>query len=325
MRNTIVYPTQKPKIANDRNNIHVALIYGGMSAEREVSIMSSSGLMSALLENGYIVTPIDMGCDIANILLSLKPDIVYNGLYGPYGEDGCLPGTLEIMNLKYTHSGVLSSAIAMNKIFSGALFRESNIQCASRKIINRKQNISVDPMPRPYVIKPVNEGSSIGVIVVFIKDNFNFVDYEWQYGDTIIIEQYIPGQEIQVAVVGCEAIGAIEVRPLKRRFYDYDSKYQDNMTQHIMPADISTTAYQKVLKISKEVHELVGCKSVSRVDFRYNKNEGEDGTFYILEINTHPGMTPLSLVPEICAYHGITYNQLVDKIVQDALKHEKLS
>lgn len=320
MRKTIVHPTQTPKIVNDRNSTHVAFIYGGMSAEREVSIMSSKGLINGLLDSGYVVTPIDMGYDFASVILPLKPDLVYNGLYGTYGEDGCVPGTLEIMGLKYTHSGVLASAVSMNKIFSGLFFKDHGIKCATRKVIERNQNISSDPMPRPYVIKPVSEGSSIGVIVVFEEDDFKFKDYDWPHGDTILVEEYIPGQEINVAVLGDKAIGAIELKPLKRRFYDYDSKYQDNMTQHIMPANLSAVAYQKALDISIKAHKLIGCKSVSRVDFRYNPNEGKNGEFYILEINTHPGMTPLSLVPEICAYYGITFAQLVDKIAQDALK-----
>ena len=320
MRNTIIYPMQIPKIVNDRNSTHVAFIYGGMSAEREVSIMSSAGLINGLLESGYMVTPIDMGYDFAKVILPLKPDLVYNGLYGTYGEDGCVPGALEIMGLKYTHSGVLASAVAMNKIFSGLFFKDHGIKCANRKVIERNQNISSDPMPRPYVVKPINQGSSIGVIVVFEEDDFEFGDYDWAYGDTILVEDYIQGQEINVAVLCDKAIGALEIKPLKRRFYDYESKYQDNMTQHIMPANLSATAYQRVLDISIKAHTLIGCKSVSRVEFIYNAKEGENGEFYILEINTHPGMTPLSLVPEVCAYYGITFAQLVDKIAQDALK-----
>ena len=321
MRKTEIQETIQPKIKNERSNTHVAFVYGGMSSERDVSLMSRDGIVKALLESGYVVTPVDMGYDFAEAILKIKPDLVYNGLYGTYGEDGCVPGSLEIMGIKYTHSNVLSSAVGMNKIFSGALFRDHNIQCAARKIINRRQNISVDPMPRPYVIKPVDQGSSIGVILVFPEDDFEFSDYDWAYGDAILVERYIPGQEIAVAVLGNKAIGAIELVPLKSRFYDYESKYQDNMTKHIMPANLSATAYQRVLELSLKAHELIGCKSVSRVDFRYNKEEGKDGEFYILEVNTHPGMTPLSLVPEICAYSGIGFNQLVDKIVQDAL-HE---
>ncbi len=320
MRKTIVYPTLTPKIANDRNSTHIAFLYGGRSAEREVSIMSSTGLINALLDAGYVVTPIDKGYDFASVLLDIQPDLVYNGLYGTYGEDGCVPGALEIIGLKYTHSGVLASAIGLNKIFSGALFQSHGIKCANRKIVCRDQNITSDPMPRPYVIKPVSQGSSIGVIVVFEKDDFKFSDYDWAYGDTIIVEEYIPGQEINVAVLCDKAIGALEIKPLKRRFYDYESKYQDNMTQHIMPANISAMAYQKALDLSIKAHNLIGCKSVSRVEFIYNPNKGKDGEFYILEINTHPGMTPLSIVPEICAYYGITFPQLVDKIAQDALK-----
>lgn len=318
MRSTVTGSTQQRYFDTPNSKIHVAFLYGGLSNEREVSMMSMPGLLEALLENGYKVTPIDMGNDIAIHLAQIKPDIVYNGLYGTYGEDGCLPGLLEIMGIKYTHSGVLSSSVGFNKIFSGALFRDHGIQCARRKVISKEEKIVTDPMPRPYVIKPISEGSSVGVILVFEEDDFNFADYKWEYGDQIIVEEYIPGQEIQVAMLGEKAIGAIEVRPLHRRFYDYDSKYKDNMTEHIMPAAISQEAYQRVLVLAEKAHKLIGCRSVSRVDFRYNQAQGVDG-LYILEVNTHPGMTPLSLVPEICAYAGITYNQLVNKIIQDAL------
>lgn len=318
MRNSEIGKIILPEIKNENNNVHVAFLYGGMSNEREVSLMSAPGLIKAISDNGYKVTPIDMGRDFACVIADIKPDIVYNGLYGTYGEDGCVPGALETMNIKYTHSGVLASAAGMNKMFSGAIFRDHQIKCPKRKIIHRNQNLTTDPMPRPYVIKPIDEGSSIGVLVIFAEDDFDFSQYQWEYGDQIIVEKYIPGQEIQVAVLGDKAIGAVEVRPLKRRFYDYDSKYKENMTQHIMPAEVSKDAYETVLKIAARAHKIIGCKSVSRVDFRYDKSEGAEG-FYILEVNTHPGMTPLSLVPEICAYYSISYNQLVNQIIQDAL------
>ncbi len=321
MRKTVIYPTQSSSVINDRNSIHVVFLYGGMSSEREVSLMSAPALIQGLLDSGYSVTPVDMGYDFANVVLPLQADIVYNGLYGTYGEDGCVPGLLEIMGIKYTHSGVLASAVGFNKIFSGRLFQNHGILCPKRKIIERQQNISGDPMPRPYVIKPVSEGSSIGVIIVFNEDEFNFKDYDWPYGDTIIVEEYIGGQEIFVAVLGDKAIGALEINILNQKFCDYDAKYKPDMAKHIMPANIPAEAYQRVLDIALKAHKLIGCKSISRTDFKYDKGE-----FYLLEINTHPGITALSSYPDICAHHGITISHIVDKLVQDALyEHNKNS
>ncbi len=297
--------------------LHIAVLMGGLSAERDVSLSSARGIITTLEARGYQVTPVDVGRDVAAVLARVQPDIAFNALHGPYGEDGCIQGLLEIMGIPYTHSGVLASAVAMDKLRSKAVFRQAGIPCAEDRIIHKTEHLTEDPMPRPYVIKPLYEGSSIGVHVVFEGDSFDISDYDWAYGDEAIVERYIPGKEIQVAVLGDEAIGAIEICP-EGRFYDYEAKYTEGKATHYMPAPISAAAYQTVLALARKAHRLLGCKSVSRVDFRYDDTTGEEGEFYILEVNTHPGMTPLSLVPEIAAYAGISFGELLERIIRDA-------
>jgi len=297
---------------------HIAVVMGGLSGEREVSLSSAAGIIKHLNLLGYKVTPIDMGRDIAEVLTKLKPDLVFNALHGTYGEDGCIQGVLEILGIPYTHSGILASAIGMDKPKAKALFTANGILCPEGRILHRSEQLTGDPMPRPYVIKPLSEGSSLGVHIIMDGDNFDVRDYDWKYGDEVILERFIPGKEIQVAVLGDKAVGAIEIRP-KGRFYDYEAKYTDGKAEHIMPAPISSAAYDEVLAIALSVHRILGCRSVSRVDFRYDDTVGGDGKFYLLEINTHPGMTPLSLVPEIAAYAGISFPELLEIIIRDAV------
>jgi len=318
IRETRVHPTEESSVKSSNNTIHVALVFGGMSEEREVSLMSFEDFKHTLLDLGYKVTPVDMGSDISAVLQKIKPDVVFNGLYGTYGEDGCLAGALEILGIKYTHSGVLASATGLNKEASYNVFHDKNLRYAEHKIISKKDNILNDPMPRPYVIKPISQGSSVGVILVFEEDNFKFSDYDWKYGDRVIVEAYVPGKEISVAVFGDKAIGAIELAP-KQGFYDFKNKYTDNMTVHIMPAAIDKADYAHMLEMAEIAHKAIGCRTLSRSDFRYNPEQGRDGC-YILEINTHPGMTKLSIVPEICAYYNITFKDIIDRLVKDALE-----
>lgn len=296
---------------------HIAVLMGGLSAERDVSLSTAKGVIKSLEALGYDVTPVDVGRDVAEVLAKLKPDVAFNALHGPYGEDGCIQGLLEIMGIPYTHSGVLASSIGMDKVKSSSVFIQNGIRCTFGKVIHKNENIQDDPLPRPYVVKPLYEGSSIGVKLVFEGDNFNFSDYEWAYGDEVIAERYIPGKEIQVAVVGDKAIGAIEIRP-KGRFYDFEAKYTDGMAEHIMPAPIAKADYDEALMLAEKAHHIIGCRGVSRADFRYDDTEDGDGKLYLLEINTHPGLTPLSLVPEIAAYHGISFSELVDSLVKEA-------
>jgi D-alanine-D-alanine ligase len=317
---SIVHPTIQP--AASRRAEHIVVLMGGMSAEREVSLSSAVGIIQHLSLLGYTVTAVNMGRDIAEILTKLKPDIVFNALHGSYGEDGCIPGMLEILGIPYTHSGVLASSIGFDKAHSKDIFTSHNIRCPESTLLRKSDLITCDPMPRPYVIKPLNEGSSVGVHLIFPEDDFDIKKYNFDYGDTVMVEKYIAGQELQVAVLGNEAYGTIEIIP-KGRFYDYHAKYTENMAIHKFPAQIDPSIHQQALHTALKVHNLIGCKGVSRVEFLYDKNKGEEG-LYLLEINTHPGMTPLSIVPEILAYYGISFSQMIEFLVLNAgLEHEK--
>ncbi|MCC2646598.1 MAG: ddlB [Rickettsiaceae bacterium] len=294
---------------------HVVILEGGMSAERAVSLSSGRGVTEALIENGYKVTSVDFGADIAEVLMRLKPDIVYNCLHGTYGEDGCIPGLLNIMRIPYTHSGVCSSAIGFNKERSRDFFLSQDIKCAKGKIVDKLDNLKEDPMPRPYVIKPLDQGSSIGIEIIFEKDNFSFADYSFPYGPKILVEKYVKGREMQVAVLNGKALGVLEIKPLFKRFYDYETKYTDGMAEHIMPAQIPAHIYQKLMDISEKMFNNMGCKGIARAEFLYCE---EDDECYALELNTHPGMTPLSICPEIAAYRGINFNDLVEEVLKSA-------
>ncbi|MEY4464060.1 MAG: D-alanine--D-alanine ligase [Pseudomonadota bacterium] len=303
------------KILNNSGKKHIALVAGGMSAEREVSLVSADGVSRALIEAGYRVTFIDMGADIAVKLQEIKPDIVFNCLHGTYGEDGCLPGLLNIMRIPYTHNGVLSSALAFDKIHSRSWFLTNNINMAENIVVSRGDNIKTDPMKRPYVIKPLTQGSSIGVEVIFEEDNFNFADYDFPYGDQVIIEQYIKGRELQVAVLNGKALGVLEIKLLKNRFYDYETKYTEGFAKHLCPAPLPADLYNKVLIESEKIYKTMNCKGPARAEFIL---EDQTNKLYALEINTHPGMTPLSIVPEIAAYAGINFTNLIEEIIKTA-------
>ncbi len=295
---------------------HVALIAAGMSAEREVSLSSAQGISKALVGLGYRVTLIDMGADIAQILAELKPDVVYNSLHGTYGEDGCLPGLLNIMHIPYTHSGLLASALAFSKEKSKEVFRANGIKVAESIIVSKQDMVKTDPLPRPYVIKPLTQGSSIGVIPVFVEDDFNFSDYDFPYGEQVLVEKYIKGREMQVAVLNGKALGGLEIKLLKnKRFYDYETKYTDGFAEHLLPAPLPATLYQQLLIEAEKAYQSMGCKGMARVEFIY---EPETEEFFILEVNTHPGMTPLSICPEIAAHSGISFSSLIQEILNTA-------
>ncbi|MCC8467813.1 MAG: D-alanine--D-alanine ligase [Rickettsia endosymbiont of Eriopis connexa] len=303
------------KILSTTGKKHIALVAGGMSAEREVSLVSAEGVSKALIELVYKVTFIDMGADIAVKLQEIKPDIVFNCLHGTYGEDGCLPGLLNIMRIPYTHSGVLSSALAFDKIHSRAWFTANNITMADSIIVNKSDNIKTDPISRSYVIKALTQGSSIGVEVIFEEDDFNFADYNFPYGDQVIIEQYIKGRELQVAILNGKALGALEIKLLKNRFYDYETKYTEGFAEHLCPAPLPANLYEKLLIESEKIYKTMNCKGPARAEFIL---EEQTNKLYALEINTHPGMTPLSIVPEIAAYAGINFTNLIEEIIKTA-------
>ena len=299
---------------------HVAVLMGGWSAEREVSLVSGAAVAKSLKAQGYKVTTIDVGRDVSALLDALhpRPNVVFNALHGRYGEDGIVQGMLEILGIPYTHSGVLASALAMDKPTARRLFRDAGLNVAEGLVLSRDEVLAGDFMTPPYVIKPINEGSSVGVRIVQGSDNQRpFEDTAWPYGDHVLIERYIPGREIQVAVMGDQALGAIEIRP-KGKFYDYEAKYTAGKADHLMPAPLAPKAYEEALHVALVAHQTLGCRGVSRTDLRYDDTQGEPGKFYVLEVNTQPGMTPLSLVPEIAAHKGIGFDQLVSMIVEDA-------
>jgi len=297
---------------------HVAVLMGGWSSEREVSLTSGRACAKALAEEGYKVTPIDVGRDLAEQLAALKPDVAFNALHGPYGEDGCVQGLLEMLGIPYTHSGVLASSLAMSKPMAKAVWASHGMPMAEGKVVHRSAFAAGPVMAHPYVIKPLNEGSSVGVHIVMDGDNYQPQDdANWRFGETVLVEQYIPGREIQVAVMGDRVLGAIEIRA-HGRFYDYEAKYTDGKATHLMPAPIDKNAYEQVCALALEAHLTLGCRGVTRSDWRYDDTAGEPGRFYLLEINTQPGMTPLSLVPEIAAHNGISFGQLVRWMVEDA-------
>lgn len=315
MLETVFRAKTNVSIASTKGTKHIAVLYGGMSSEREVSLVSGKGVIKALVENGYQVTALDMGADLANVLQEIKPDLVFNCLHGTYGEDGSVPGLLNILKIPYTHSGVLSSAVGFNKEKSKEVFRSNGIPCAEGVTILQSQKLDKDPIARPYVIKPLCQGSSVGVEIIFPDDDFNFANYHYNYGDRVLIEKYVKGKELQVAVLNGKALGVLEIKVLTNRFYDYEAKYTEGLTEHIMPAKISQKAYDDVMNISSKIYYLLNCNGMIRAEFIYDDINDK---IYTLEVNTHPGMTPLSICPEIAAFNGINYNELVDEIVKTA-------
>ncbi|MGE5540346.1 MAG: D-alanine--D-alanine ligase [Gemmatimonas sp.] len=294
----------------------VAVLMGGWSAEREVSLVSGAAVARALRALGHEVMTIDLNRDIAGLVAKLtpRPDVVFNALHGRFGEDGCAQGVLEILEIPYTHSGVLASAVAMDKPMARKLFAQAGLRVAEGVVAHRDDVIAGRVMTPPYVVKPVNEGSSVGVRIVREGERA-FDASSWPYGEHVLVERYIPGREITVAVMGDRALGALEIRP-KSGFYSYEAKYTEGKADHLMPAPLPRERYEEVLAIGLAAHRTLGCRGVSRADLRFD--EDGDGQFYVLEVNTQPGMTPLSLVPEIAAHRGIGFEQLVDWMVEDA-------
>ncbi len=299
-------------------NGHVAVLMGGRSAEREVSLVSGEAVTAALRDEGYRVTPVDVGPDVSEVLSALKPDVAFNALHGRFGEDGCIQGMLELLEIPYTHSGVLASALAMDKPTARRMFESVSIPCPEGTVMHRRTVSEGAVFDPPYVLKPTNEGSSVGVRLVFEGDNTPPLDdASWAYGDDVLIERYIPGREIQVAVMDGEALGAIEIRP-KKRFYDYEAKYTEGWAEHVMPADIPEADYRESLRLAVLAHRTLGCRGVTRSDLRYDDTVDGRARFYMLEVNTQPGMTPLSLVPEIAGHAGISFSELVQHLIRDA-------
>lgn len=303
-------------------DIHVAVLMGGWSNERTVSLMSGNGVADALEKVGYTVSRVDMDRNIAQVLASLRPDVVFNALHGVPGEDGSVQGMLDLMGIRYTHSGMVTSVIAIDKELTKQRLVPAGIPMPKGTMVESESLFTADPIPRPYVLKPVNEGSSVGVAIVTDDSNYgNPIARDakgpWQEFDRLLAEPFIKGRELTVAVLGDRALCVTELKP-KSGFYDFDAKYTDGLTEHICPAEIPADVAQYMLDTALRAHQLLGCKGASRTDFRWDDEAGLNGVF-VLETNTQPGMTPLSLVPEQAKHVGISYEQLVDLLVKEAL------
>lgn len=302
--------------------LHVAVLMGGWSSERPVSLMSGEGVAKALESKGHQVTRIDMDRDVALKLATAKPDVVFNALHGAPGEDGTVQGMMDLMGLTYTHSGLATSVIAIDKELTKQALVPYGIPMPGGRIVESAEIFERDPLPRPYVLKPVNEGSSVGVAIVHAGGNYgNPIGREttgpWQDFDRLLAEPFIRGRELTTAVIGDRALLVTELKP-KSGFYDFESKYTDGMTEHVCPAEIPDEIAAACKDIALRAHQLLGCKGTSRSDFRWDDEQGVGGLF-LLEVNTQPGMTPLSLVPEQARACGMEYPELVEAIIAEAL------
>ena len=298
----------------------VTVLMGGISSEREVSLNSGAAAARALVTAGFAVETVDVGPDVARVVADItasRPDVVFNALHGRFGEDGCIQGLLNLLRIPYTHSGLLASAAAMDKAFSRQVFQQAGIPVA-RGMVVRKGQCAVDPLPRPFVVKPLNEGSSVGVHILRERDNRDPLR-DWPFEtDHVLVEEFVPGRELTVAVMGNRALGCLEITS-ERGFYDYDAKYAPGGSKHIMPAQISADDYAEACRLAVEAHRVLGCRGVSRADLRYDDTRPhEHPRLIVLEVNTQPGMTATSLVPDIASYCGISFPELVRWMVDQA-------
>lgn len=300
---------------------HVAVLMGGFSSERPVSLSSGAACADALEAEGYRVTRVDMDRNVAAVLAELRPDVVFNALHGPFGEDGSIQGILEFLQIPYTHSGVMASALAMDKARAKKVVAAAGVNVAESVVMNRFELGNEHPIKPPYVVKPVREGSSFGVVIVQEDQSHPpqvISSPDWKYGDEVLVEHYVAGRELTCAVMGDRVLGVCEIIPVGHQFYDYDSKYVAGASKHECPAKILPNIYQKIQIMALEAHRAIGCKGVSRSDFRYDDRFSEDGELVWLEINTQPGMTPTSLVPDIAGAEGISFGALLSWMVEDA-------
>jgi len=301
---------------------HVAVLMGGLSAEREVSLNSGKACAEALESAGYMVTRIDAGRDLPEQLRQTKPDACFNALHGRWGEDGCVQGLLELLAIPYTHSGVLASALAMHKDRAKATLLAAGVPVADGKVVARVQAAKAHVLPRPYVLKPVSEGSSVGVFIVRADHEHppqQLNDPGWAFGEELLAERFIPGRELTCAVMGDRALGVIEIVPAEALgFYNYEAKYATGGSRHLLPAPLSLKVYQLVQKWALTAHRALGCRGVSRADFRFDDTPGGSGEVVCLEVNTQPGMTATSLVPELAAHAGLSFAELVRWMVEEA-------
>jgi D-alanine-D-alanine ligase len=300
---------------------HVAVLYGGLSAEREVSLSSGRQVIAALNEAGFRVTPVLVGDDLAAVIRALdpKPDAVFNALHGRFGEDGAIQGVLDWLNIPYTHSGVRASALAMDKEAAKAVFAAAGLPIARGRVVDVAELEHHDPVPLPYVVKPVNEGSSVGVQILHKGDNRRAeIAQSWRFGPSAMVEEYIPGRELTVAVMGDRALAVTEIHADAGAFYDYESKYGDGGSHHQVPAAVHPDTYAQAMDVALAAHRALGCRGATRADLRYDDTQGEPGRLVLLEVNTQPGLTPTSLLPEQAAHLGITFPALCAWMVENA-------
>ena len=304
-------------------SLNIVVLMGGWSSERPVSLMSGEGVVNALRERGFTnVTPVDMDRNVAQVLAGIRPDVVFNALHGTPGEDGTVQGMLDLMQIPYTHSGLETSVIAIDKELTKMVLVPHGVRMPKGKIVESKTLYEGDPMARPYVLKPINEGSSVGVAIVTDEGNYGKpisakAEGPWMHFDRLLAEPFIRGRELTVSVMGDDAMCVTELKP-KAGFYDFDAKYTDGLTEHVCPADVPPNIAKDMMDMAVAAHRLLGCKGASRSDFRWDDTQGEAG-IYLLEVNTQPGMTPLSLVPEQARQKGISYGELCERIVAEAL------
>jgi D-alanine-D-alanine ligase len=299
---------------------HVAVLMGGWSSERPVSLSSGNACADALEAEGFRVTRLDVKRDIAEVLSALRPDVAFNALHGPYGEDGCIQGILEILEIPYTHSGVLASALAMNKPKAKDVMKAAGIPVSESVLVHRLEAARTHVIEPPYVVKPPNEGSSFGVIIVNADAPHPpqqlYAD-DWPHGDIVMVERYVAGRELTCGVRGDQALDVIDI-VTEDRFYDYHAKYAAGGSKHVLPAELLPDVYQNVRMLALRAHQALGCRGVSRADFRYDDRPSGTGELICLEVNTQPGMTATSLVPEMAAYAGMDFRGLVRWMVEDA-------
>ena len=298
----------------------VAVLMGGPSAEREVSLVSGRECALGLQQAGYDVYTIDVTHDVVALVRALdpRPDVVFNALHGRFGEDGCVQGVLEFLSIPYTHSGLLASALAMDKPMAKRLFAAAGLRCPDGVVTDIRTVERGDPVARPYVVKPANEGSSVGVRIVRAGDNQPVRAADWKFDPRVVVERFVPGKELTVAVMGDRPLAVTELVS-HTAFYDYEAKYTEGRTDHLIPAPIPQPVYDEALRMAKAAHDTLGCRGVSRSDFRYDDTaDGGPNRLYLLEVNTQPGMTPLSLVPEQAKYRGISFPELVGWMVENA-------
>ena len=300
---------------------HVAVLLGGLSAEREVSLRSGAACAAALEAQGYKVTAIDVDRTIGQRLAELRPDVAFNALHGRFGEDGIVQGILEMLAIPYTHSGVLASSLAMQKDRAKDVMKAAGIPVAAGLTMHRAEIAKGHPMAPPYVIKPVSEGSSVGVLIVNEDHEHppqELTRADWEHGEIMLVEKFVAGRELTCAVIGDNALDVIDIRAADGGWYDYHAKYAKGGSIHVLPANLKENIYHSVQDFTLRAHRALGCRGVSRADFRYDDRPGGTGDLVVLEVNTQPGMTETSLVPELAAHVGLSFGELVRWMVEDA-------